>query len=70
MQKPRAFVIGIEGDRDGNVRGNNDRIAHSAGNPSFADSHDLKVVAVQMHRMHHRGRVDERHFDPLALTGV
>ena len=32
------------------------------------NGHDLKMVAVQMHGMHHCGRVHERHFHPFALA--
>ena len=70
MQEPRASLVGIEGDRDGSVGGNDDRIAHSAGKPSSTDGHDLKMMAVQMHRMHHCRRIDERHLDALALADV
>ena len=61
-------LIGIEGDRDRHMSRNDHRIAHGASKRASADGNDLKMMAVEMHGMHHASWIHERHLDPLAVA--
>jgi hypothetical protein len=41
-------------------------VAHRAGEARAVDLNDLKPVSVRVHRMRHRGLVDEHQFDALT----
>ena len=70
MQEPCAFVVGIEGDRDWCPNWYDESVADCARETASANSDDLEMMAVQMHRMHHRGWVFKRHLDAFALVHI
>ena len=67
VQRPIAWIVGVEGHGHAAIRGDQDGVAHRAGEAIAVDVDHLKLVPVQMHRMGHRRLVDEHELDPLAL---
>ena len=66
VQRPIAGIVGVEGDRHAVHRRDEHGVTHGACNPPPPQSHDLEVMAVQMHRVRHHGAVEEGQLDPRA----
>src|ERR1700738_1729435 len=51
VQRPPAWIVGIECDSHGRLLWDQHRVAQRAGNATFTNSHNLKRVPVQMDRV-------------------
>ena len=67
MQSPLAGIDGVKGDRHAASCRHQHSVAHGAAQSFAVNSNDLEVVSVEMHRMRHRGPVDEGQLNAFAL---
>src|SRR3984893_3592651 len=67
VQRPPAWIVGIECDSHGRLRRDQHRVAHRAGKATFTNSHNLKKVAMQMDRVRHLGPVDQKAPDAFTI---
>ena len=67
MKGPLAGVVRIHRDRERAARWYEHRIAHGTLKTSPVDRHDLKMMAVQVHRVRHHRLVAQRHLNPVSL---
>ena len=67
VQRPPAWIVGIECDSHGRLRWDQHRVAYRAGKATFTNSHNLKRVPVQMDRVSHLSSVYQNEFNAFTV---